>query len=444
MVAALSALIGLVVGAAIAWTVASRRVGSSNSDHEVRTQLAVRDSELRSARGDVERLRKEHEDQVRNLGVEFESLSNRVLKKTVEGFNLTQEQLMRERETSLDRTLAPLTEALEEYKRNLADFDLKHVGALGEVKNSAEVLLREQQRAQEETKRLNQLLGRSDRRGKWGEIQLANVLDASGLREGIDYELQVTSLSEAGNAQRPDCVVNVSHGVRVAIDAKFPFDAFEKALSCDNEEERRALEVKHAKDLRAHVKTLHAKSYWEIVGPSPEFVVCFVPSDEAVSVALDSDSDLLRYGADERVLLAGPTNLLSLLWSVAMVVRRQEFVGNAEEILKQAEKIFSQIRNVAGPVVKMGKALNAQVEAYNAMVGSFESRLIVGAQRMKAMGAAGHAKEMPGLFPIEQSARPLNEAKWDVDAESFDEDAGEILDLNGYDDEDDELKIADE
>jgi DNA recombination protein RmuC len=399
---------------------------------------------LRSARGDVERLRKEHEDQVRNLGVEFESLSNRVLKKTVEGFNLTQEQLMRERETSLDRTLAPLTEALEEYKRNLADFDLKHVGALGEVKNSAEVLLREQQRAQEETKRLNQLLGRSDRRGKWGEIQLANVLDASGLREGIDYELQVTSLSEAGNAQRPDCVVNVSHGVRVAIDAKFPFDAFEKALSCDNEEERRALEVKHAKDLRAHVKTLHAKSYWEIVGPSPEFVVCFVPSDEAVSVALDSDSDLLRYGADERVLLAGPTNLLSLLWSVAMVVRRQEFVGNAEEILKQAEKIFSQIRNVAGPVVKMGKALNAQVEAYNAMVGSFESRLIVGAQRMKAMGAAGHAKEMPGLFPIEQSARPLNEAKWDVDAESFDEDAGEILDLNGYDDEDDELKIADE
>ncbi len=434
MVAVLSALVGLVVGAALAWAVASRRAGSATTtDEGVRTQLAVRESELRSAREDVERLRREHDEQVQNLGLVFESLSHRVLKETVEGFSQSQEQLMRERETSLDRTLAPLTEALEEYKRNLADFDLKHAGALGEVKNSAEELLREQRRAQDETRRLNQLLGRSDRRGRWGEIQLANVLDASGLREGIDYELQVTGTSESGGAQRPDCVVNVSRGVHVAIDAKFPFDAFEKALASEGADERRALELKHAKDLRAHIKTLRAKSYWEIVAPAPEFVVCFVPSDEAVSVALDADPELLGYGANERVLIAGPTNLLSLLWSVAMVVRRQEFVSNAEEILKQAEKIFGQIRNVAAPVARMGKALNAQVEAYNAMVEPFESRLIVGAQRMKAMGAAGHAKEMPELSVVEQSARPLSEAKWDLDAAALDDERVEILELSGFD-----------
>jgi len=439
VVAVLSAGIGLVVGAVVAWTIAQRRsYATSESDRHVRTELAVRTSELQSAREDLERLRKEHQIQVENLGVVFESLSNRVLKETVEGFNQTQEQLMRERETSLDRTLQPLAESLEEYKRKLAEFDKQHVGVLGEVKNSAEELLREQRRAQDETRRLNQLLGRSDHRGRWGEIQLANVLDASGLREGIDYELQVTATSDSGSAQRPDCVVNVTQGVHVAVDAKFPFDAFEQALASSEPDERRALEVKHAKDLRAHIKTLRSKSYWEVVSPAPEFVVCFVPSDEAVSVALEADSELLGYAANERVLIAGPTNLLSLLWSVAMVVRRQQFAHNAEEILKGAQDIFDRISKVAEPVVAMGKALNTQIEAYNQMVASFESRLIVSARNMKSLGAASHAKDLPVLQPVERLTARIDETKWGLepppqldlgynsDVLALDDDEGEI------------------
>jgi DNA recombination protein RmuC len=99
------------------------------------------------------------------------------------------------------------------------------------------------------------------------------------------------------------------NGSRVAIDAKFPFDAFEAALASENADERKALELKHAKDLRAHVKTLRDKAYWESITPAPEFVACFVPSDVAVSVAFDADPTLLPDAANERVLIVGPTNL---------------------------------------------------------------------------------------------------------------------------------------
>ena len=222
-------------------------------------------------------LRQEHDEQLKNLGPVFQSLSHEVLKETVHEFNQSQEQLMRERETTLDRTLKPLADLLDEYKRNLAEFDKQHVGALGDVKSRTEELLIEQRKSQDETRRLNQLLGRSDHRGRWGEVQLANVLEASGLHQNIDYQLQVSSIGESGRAQRPDCVVNMPNGAHVAIDAKFPFDAFERALSCEDAAERRTLEEKHAKDLRAHVKTLRDKAYWESVTPAPEFVVCFVP-----------------------------------------------------------------------------------------------------------------------------------------------------------------------
>ena len=437
MVAVLTGVIGLVVGGVLAWSLALRRAqGHRESLVQARSDLAVRESELAAARENLERTRAEQTMALENMEGVFENLSNRVLQETVLQFNHSQEQVMKERETTLDRTLKPLADLLDEYKRNLAEFDKQHVGALGEVKNRADELLNEQRKSQQETRRLNLLLGRSDHRGRWGEIQLANVLEASGLQQHIDYDLQVSSTSESGRSVRPDCVVNMPNGSRVAIDAKFPFDAFEAALSADDAGERRALEIKHAKDLRAHVKTLREKAYWESIAPAPEFVACFVPSDVAVSVAFDADPDLLTYAAKERVLIVGPTNLLSLLWSVVMVVRQQKLAMNAEEIYKVAETIFDRIRLVAEPVSRMGKALDSQVKEYNAMITSFETRLIVSAKSLQNLGGAAHAKALPELGHVDRLAARLDEVKWGVDdAHPLPEGSSEILDLDGYEDQ---------
>ncbi|MGA7833937.1 MAG: DNA recombination protein RmuC [Acidimicrobiales bacterium] len=434
MVVALSGLAGLVVGAAVAWVLAGRGAQDERQRlAETRSLLAVRDAELENAKAHLDQLRAEHEAALANLGPVFESLSSRVLQQTVAQFNQSQEAVLKERETTLDRTLKPLADLLDEYKRNLVEFDKQHVGALGEVKGRAEELLAEQRRTQVETRRLNQLLGRADHRGRWGEVQLANVLEASGLRQHIDYELQVSSSSESGRAQRPDCVVNMPNGSRIAIDAKFPFDAFEESLATDDAEQRKALEAKHAKDLLAHVKTLRDKAYWEAIAPAPEFVACFVPSDVAVSVAFDANPDLLKNAAKDRVVIVGPTNLLSMLWSVAMVVRQQQLAMNAEEIYKVAETIFERIRYVAEPVARMGKALDTQVKEYNAMVSSFESRLIVSARNLQKLGGAAHAKELPELGYVDRLAARLDESKWGVD-ESFPivDGAIEILELEGF------------
>jgi DNA recombination protein RmuC len=434
MVALLAGVIGLVVGGVVAWAVAQGRATSHREAlAAARADLAVRESELGAARAEVQRAREEHAAALSNMEVVFENLSNRVLQQTVVQFNQSQDLAMKERETTLDRTLKPLADLLDEYKRNLAEFDKQHVGALGEVKSRAEELLSEQRKSQEETRRLNQLLGRSDQRGRWGEVQLANVLEASGLRLHIDYELQVTSTNEAGRAQRPDCVVNMPNGSRVAIDAKFPFDAFEAALASDDAEERKALELKHAKDLRAHVKTLRDKAYWESISPAPEFVACFVPSDVAVSVAFDADPSLLPDAANQRVLIVGPTNLLSLLWSVVMVVRQQELAVNAEAIYKVAETIFERIRRVAEPVARMGKALDAQVKEYNAMVTSFETRLIVSARSLQNLGGAGRAKALPELGHVDRLPARLDDVKWGVDdAHPLPEGSSELLELEGF------------
>lgn len=265
---------------------------------------------------------------------------------------------------------------------------------------------------------------------------MINVMEASGLRSTIDYDMQVSGVNDEGRALRPDCVVNMPNNAKIAIDAKFPFDAFEASLATDDAELRRAKSLEHAAALRSHVKALKDKSYWEVISPAPEFVVCFVPSDFAITAAFDADPELHAYAARERVLIAGPTNLWSLLWSVAMVLRQHNASLNAEEILKAAKEMVDRIRLVAEPVAKMRKSLIDTVDSYNKMVSSVEARLIPSAQRMSALGGVQGAKPLPELGSVDDPVSQLNQVKWGVGPENeLPEGVSEIIDLEGFDEE---------
>ena len=437
MLAVICGVAGLLVGAVAAWAYSMKhaqllRDGATQANAD----LAVRDSQLMAANEMLGRERAEHENSLKNMELTFESMSNRVLANTVEQFNQSQEHVQKERDSKLDLTLKPLEGLLDEYKKNLVDFNKEHTGALFDVRNRAVELLQSQQKTQDETRRLNQLLGRGDQRGHWGEVQLENVLDASGLRRGIDYVMQVSTVNDAGRVQRPDCVVNMPNETSIAIDAKFPFDAFEAATETDDDEVRRQKNVEHAAALRNHVKALKDKSYWELISPAPEFVVCFVPSDAAITAAFDADPQLHAYAAKERVLIVGPTNLLSLLWSAVMVLRQHDASLNAEEILKTAESMVDRIRMVVEPISKMGRSLDDAVDSYNKMVKSVEARLIPAAHRMRGLGGAQRAKPLPQLDSVDESVVQLNEGKWGVGPDNpLAEGASDILELEEFDEE---------
>jgi DNA recombination protein RmuC len=109
---------------------------------------------------------------------------------------------------------------------------------------------------------------------------------------------------------------------------------------------------------------------------------------------------------------------------------------NAERIYQTAETIFDRIRLVAEPMAKMGKALDTGVSEYNKLVRSFESRLIPAALDVRKLGGAIRAKELPELGPVNELTTGLNEGKWGIDpGNPLPEGATEILELEGFDDE---------
>ena len=433
-------VVGLVVGALAAWAIANKKTQELRSQvGEAESRFQVAEALRQAALDSLERERVEHVEAVSNMETLFEATSSRVLASSMTQFNETQERILRERDSKLKDSLGPLEELLGQYKISLESFDKDHRQALFDVKNRAGELLVAQLKTQEETNRLNQLLGRSADRGRWGEVQLANVMKASGLRPTIDFDLQVTQAGEAGQRQRPDCIVNLPNNSTIVIDAKFPFANFEKALSTQDPSERRLYEERSAADLREHVKALATKSYWQAQVVSPEFTVCFVPSDAALAAAYEADATLHDFATEKRVLLVGPTNLLALLWSAAEVLQRHAFVTNAQEIMKAATELYGRIRVVAGPLATLGKSLNDSVTSYNEAIASVESRLIPIARRVRQLDGATGAKTIDELPEITSSAKALDAPKWGADLDDQDLAVeSEIIELDGFDEGDDE------
>ena len=70
---------------------------------------------------------------------------------------------------------------------------------------------------------------------------------------------------------------------------------------------------------------------------------------------------------------------------------------------------------------------------YNAMVSSFESRLIVTANKVRRLGGAPGARALSSLGPVNEFTRPLNDAKWGVDDAALPEGVGEIIEFDDVD-----------
>lgn len=431
MIGFITGALGLIVGFMAAWSIGVKRYQSVQADLlKTRGEVDLANAKLEEAAQQEQRRREEQTQLFELMEQKFENSANRAIQVQAAALQRQQDELQALRESKLDTKLVPLEKLLDDYQKNLNTFATDNNQALSDVKARAEELLRQTQQAQAETQRLNQLLGRSSERGAWGEIQLANVLHASGLRENIDFRLQVQGVNSDGTRVIPDCVVNMPNGGHLIVDAKFPFASFEASLRTEDPDERVQLRKDHATALRLHVKQLTKKGYFESQPFTPEYTIAFVPSEAAIAAAFEADPSLHADAAKDRVLIVGPTTLLSLLWSVAQIVQQHELALNAQQIANDAQTLFDRIRNVAEPIKDMGVALKKSNEKYNDMLRSFESRLIPLARRMSEHGVAKGVKELPELGPVEVLPHQIDDVTWGVDGENaLPEGSSEILDL---------------
>ena len=307
---------------------------------------------------------------------------------------------------------AVLRDGLERLHERLMDVEQQRASWQGQLRQQVEDMRHSTDLLRRETGALSTALRKPHVRGQWGELHLRRAVELAGMVEHCDFEEQV-HLTHTDGHHRPDLVVRLAGGRSVVVDAKVPLEAFLDACTVDpavgSDAERDAHLARHARQLRQHVDTLAAKSYWRALPSTPEFVVLFVPGESFLSAALEAEPSLLEYAAGKQVVLATPTTLIALLRTVAYAWTQQTLADKAREIHALGRDLHDRLATMSGHLDRLGRSLTGAVSAYNRAVGSLENRVLVSARRFGDLGVVGDELESPA--PVVESPRPLTAAE---------------------------------
>ena len=312
-----------------------------------------------------------------------------------------------QRQQAIARLLDPLSETLARYERGLQDMELERRGAYEGLSEKVAQLHLGHEQLRKETRNLVTALRSPQTRGRWGEVQLRRVAEMAGMLPHCDFNEQVSATSDEGRL-RPDMIVHMPGGGEIVVDAKVPLDAFLQLLDADDDETRAVCQAKHARQLRTHVDQLAKKEYWKQFERSPQMVVAFIPGDQLLAAAFESDPALQEYAMANSVLLTTPVTLIALLRTVALGWQQETLAESAREVQKLGAELYDRLRVMTGHMQTLQRSLTSSVEAYNKAVGSFESRVLVSARKFPGLGVVGgDGPTIAELSPIETAPRHL-------------------------------------
>lgn len=319
---------------------------------EARAQVRVMEARLAD--------RVSQEETIRQAArAEFENLAKTVIERETLAFQSSSEK-------GLERLLVPLKDRLKEFEKKVDDAYQTEGRERFVLKAEVEKLIQLNERMTTETTNLTQALrGDSKIQGDWGELVLERILEASGLREGIEYTKQQSLVDQDGERFRPDIIIQLPDDKQIIIDSKVSLTAYESHVRAVSDEDRVEGLRRHLDSLSNHVSDLSEKHYPKLRGlRSPEFVFLFTPIEPAYLLAMRHDPELATRAWNKGVAIVTATTLLTSLKTVASIWRLEHQNRNAQEIATEAAKLYDKFVGFHDDFEKIGRVFESGLNQY--------------------------------------------------------------------------------
>jgi DNA recombination protein RmuC len=279
--------------------------------------------------------------------------------------------------------------------------------------------------------------GSSNVRGGWGEHQMRRIIEAAGLVEHADFnvQVQVDALDDDDKKGRPDLVIHLPGDRHIIIDSKVPTNAYMEAVDAAAEGRDNAVLLrKHAAEVRKHMKNIRDRKYTVKLGGSADYVIMFVPSETILTAALNADPGLYDDALDMNIALVSPNVLFMSLKSIAFLWHQQEQFEKVHVIVDLGKALYTEFYNLAGLVKTLGTNLGTALNAYNSVVRKMNGGLLRAAKALPGSASAA----MPVVAPVTKAVTSPKSDKYpQPDADAMELDV--VMSVNA-----DELEIFDE
>lgn len=269
---------------------------------------------------------------------------------------------------SVSQRLESVTQALQDGVSNSAQIATQGQTAIAnELKNTREQIGHIQKQLGEfqelgrgissATKSLEGILGGAKTRGLLGEVTLERLLEDS--LPSSQYATQYRFSS----GEAADAVIFLRDKKLVAIDSKFPLDAFRR-ISAEGEEAKRAF----ATAVKGHADSI-AKKYIVPNEGTLDLALMFVPSESVYYEMLmteDSKGEPLdSYCRGKNIIAVSPNTLYAHLCVIHLGLRGMQIEENAKRISAGLSGIQKHMETFTDVFEKLGSHLKNAQQSYS-------------------------------------------------------------------------------
>lgn len=260
---------------------------------------------------------------------------------------------------------APLKETMDRFAKEMGTFrteSAQHHGSLQTALNQTKEL---NEKLAKEAQDLTTALQSPKKQGTWGEIILEDVLLSSGLREGIEFEKQVSFQTEEGAHQQPDFIVHLPHNRDMIIDSKMSLNSYTRWTACNDEEEKRAYLKEHVRAVEEHIKELAAKDYPKLLkNEKLDFTLMFIPIEYAYFVALQENPTLNDLARQHHIYIVTASNLLTVLQIAENLWRMERGAQTSQHIFKLAQEMHERVGRFVERMEDVHNKINTLQRSY--------------------------------------------------------------------------------
>lgn len=346
---------------------------------ELDEKLLVASSVHVQLKNDLAVAKANHEASIDKLNALKEEVNNS-REQMKESFAVIAKQALKENSKELNEEntkgvgglVSPLREDLEKFKKEfgsqIQDQNKDRGILIHQMKEMKEI--NEQLKGQT-SKLASTLKGDKKVLGDWGENVLKTILEKSGLEKGVNYEFQYNVKDEEGKDKRPDIVVKMPENRCVIIDSKVSYVNYNEYQNSEDPSVAKDYLGMLTKDVKNHINGLAKKSYSDSIDNTMDFVMMFIPIEPALMAVLAYDQTLWEYAYKKRVLLIGPSNLISALKIVENLWVKEKQNLNTQAVMNRATQLIGKFDVVMDKLAQLGNHLNTAASKYNETVVSF-------------------------------------------------------------------------
>jgi DNA recombination protein RmuC len=195
---------------------------------------------------------------------------------------------------------------------------------------------------------LQSILSNKQTRGAFGQARMETIV-ADGLPAGA-FEFQPT----LSNSTRPDCLILMPNGSpSLAIDAKFPLEAYNALRAAEHPDDKRAAEAQFRRDMDVHIKDISSK--YLIQGETQDTAFLFVPAESIFAEIHEKFEGIVQKAHRARVVIVSPSLLMlsiQVIQSVLKDARMREqahlIQGEVSRLMDDISRVDERVRKLAG------------------------------------------------------------------------------------------------